>query len=383
MDQFNLRSKKGEELASNSAIDFRTNESFDIDLIEDLLFSLQMGWTKPEHSIEEINKSGMVLIDKHASFSDYENALIIIDNFRASHNFPLNTMQVWLRHSAKSIDNKCIVVQRIKRLSSIKHKLRRMSRKKIMLSEMQDIGGCRAIMACVEDVRKLEIKYKESSIRHKLAYPNDYITYPRKSGYRGMHIIYEYYSNRSRVYNGQRIEIQIRSPLQHAWATAVEAVDTFTRQVLKFGGGKEDWKRFFQLTGSSMALREKMPLVPDTPQTRSNLQHDLLAYGEQIETINKLKIYGKSLHQIRNSMLDARYILLKLDSNLNQVEIRGFAEEKKAMDEYLNIERKEDPSVDSVLVSTKDIDSLQRAYPNYFLDIDAFCKFLENFLGQK
>jgi hypothetical protein len=40
-------------------------------------------------------------------------------------------------------------------------------------------------------------------------------------------------------------EIQLRSRLQHAWATTVETVDTFTRQAIKTGGGKAEWRRFF------------------------------------------------------------------------------------------------------------------------------------------
>ena len=48
---------------------------------------------------------------------------------------------------------------------------------------------------------------------------------------------------------GLRIEIQIRSRLQHAWATAVETVDAFSGTSLKTTGGsgseKTDWGRFY------------------------------------------------------------------------------------------------------------------------------------------
>ena len=245
---------------------------------EELLLS-SMDWTKPEYSNQEIDHAGIILIDKKSTKEEHAVALKIIDNFKASHNFPLNCFQIWLRNNAKLIDPKCLVVQRIKRLSSIRHKLQRMKKRSLRLSEMQDIGGCRAVVANIDYVRQLEEKYAKSRIRHKLAYKDDYIKEPRKSGYRSLHLIYEYYSDRADTYNGKRVEIQLRTPLQHAWATAVEAVDTFTNQVLKAGGGEEEWRRFFKLVGTAIAMREgSKSHVPDTPNNKHSLQTEIKNY---------------------------------------------------------------------------------------------------------
>jgi hypothetical protein len=64
-------------------------------------------------------------------------------------------------------------------------------------------------------------------------------------------------------YDGQRIEIQIRSKLQHLWATAVETAQIFTGQALKskVKNASADWLRFFALTSSAFALREETPTV--------------------------------------------------------------------------------------------------------------------------
>ena len=51
---------------------------------------------------------------------------------------------------------------------------------------------------------------------------DDYITTPKDSGYRGVHLIYRYYSDKNETFNGLKIEVQIRTALQHAWATAVD-----------------------------------------------------------------------------------------------------------------------------------------------------------------
>ena len=63
----------------------------------------------------------------------------------------------------------------------------------------------------------------------------DYIAHPKSDGYRGVHYVYKYRSGSTpkAEFNSLRIEVQLRSRLQHAWATAVETVSTFTGQALK------------------------------------------------------------------------------------------------------------------------------------------------------
>src|SRR4051794_11426867 len=112
-----------------------------------------MEWPKPQYSREKINLAGNYLLGKPAPNLSDEDVFEIINNWRVSHNFPLNTFQTRMRRLAKSVDSNCIVAQRIKRLSSIKHKLERFP--KMKLSQIQDIGGCRAIVSSVEDVDEL------------------------------------------------------------------------------------------------------------------------------------------------------------------------------------------------------------------------------------
>ena len=79
-----------------------------------------------------------------AWFEDYSRALTVINNSRSSHSFPLNSLQVNLRHIARRVFDGSLIAQRIKRLASIELKLKRF--KTIRLSQMQDIGGCRAVV---------------------------------------------------------------------------------------------------------------------------------------------------------------------------------------------------------------------------------------------
>ncbi len=64
------------------------------------------------------------------------------------------------------------------------------------------------------------VGYYESAsrIKHKRVTKKDYIGHPRESGYRGVHLVYRYFSDRktTAVYNDMKIEMQIRSQLQHS-----------------------------------------------------------------------------------------------------------------------------------------------------------------------
>jgi ppGpp synthetase/RelA/SpoT-type nucleotidyltranferase len=170
-------------------------------------------------------------------------ALNVVNNWRSCHAFPLNTMQMGLRRIARQIDDSPLVAQRIKRLSSIELKLRRFPT--MTMSQMQDLGGCRASVADLPRVLRLAEALRRSRVKHRLHTIDNYIERPQNSGYRGVHMIYRYYSDKSVTYNGQKIEIQLRSAIQHSWATAVETVGTFTRNALKSSIGPERWRNCY------------------------------------------------------------------------------------------------------------------------------------------
>jgi len=338
-----------------------------------------MAYTKLLYTKAEVDAAGAILISPDSTSDSYEKALTVIDNWRSSHNFPLNTFQMWLRRKSKTIDQKSIVVQRIKRLSSIRHKLQRM--RKLKLSDMQDIGGCRAILTSIEDINKLVKAYEESDIRHKLDYKDDYIKCPKiRTGYRSIHLIYNYVSDKNTTYNGHRVEIQLRTQLQHAWATAVETVGTFMGQVLKSNQGDVDLLQFFKLMATVIANIEGTSAAPGTPTRKEDLLDALRKYKTQIEMIKHIKEYGEIL-QRPEIPKGAHYFLIKLDTSTKEVSVKGFGSKdiKLASEEYLAIERTitDRTSVDAVLVSAESLDSLERAYPNYFFDMKIFLEILD------
>jgi hypothetical protein len=339
-----------------------------------------MAWVVPQYSRGEIERAGRALVSVGTTPEVLFGALAVVNNWRSSHSFPLNTMQVGLRAKARQVDADALVAQRIKRLSSIEAKLLRFDR--MNLARMQDLGGCRAIVSNVAKVSELVGLYEASRIKHKLVGKDDYIANPQASGYRGVHLIYKYFSDRSATYNGLQIELQLRSPLQHAWATAVETVGTFLRQALKASQGHADWLRFFSLMGSALALRERTPLVPGTPQQRGELEEELRESAASLDVERRLQAYGSALRTLEDaSVANADFFLLALNPGEGTVNIRGYAksELQQATGDYMATERALDsvPGAEAVLVSVESLAALRRAYPNYFLDTTAFLKALQ------
>ena len=161
-----------------------------------------MAWTVPGYSPSEVDAAGGSLVaSPRANWRD----LMVINHWRSSHAFPLNTFQVGLRERARSVNNDSIVAQRIKRLSSIELKLQRYNW--LRLSDMQDMGGCRAVVRNPRHVYQVVDRYNSSGIKHNFDDQYDYIATTKRSGYRGYHLIYKYYSDRKQTYNGLKIEV--------------------------------------------------------------------------------------------------------------------------------------------------------------------------------
>jgi hypothetical protein len=255
---------------------------------------------------------------------------------------------------------------------------------------MQDLGGCRAILANVATVHNVARYYQESSsIKHELASKDDYIASPKTSGYRGVHLVYRYFSDKptKAVYNGLKIEIQLRSTYQHAWATAVETVSMFSGQALKSSQGSERWQRFFSLMGSVIAAREKCPPVPNTPVKRGELRSELAELVESLNVADRLKEYGRALRHLEDAVYSGagKYYLLQLDPRRGELRVQAFSarELSDAEERYSEAENlvRADPSMDAVLVSVDSIIALQRAYPNYFADTRVFVQLLNQALS--
>ncbi len=343
-------------------------------------------YPRPEYSRREVNRAGDTFVDPSASPVEKDHALAVIDNWRTSHNFPLNTFQMRLRRLAKSINPENLVAQRIKRLASIKLKLERFP--DMNMAQIQDIGGCRAIMKDVSEVDRLVDVYKHNSrgLKHRLHKEQDYILCPKESGYRGVHLIYKYRSDKEDVYDDMRIEIQIRTLLQHAWATSVEIIGTFIKQSLKSSQGEEKWLRFFALVGSAMAITEGKPIVPGTTEDFSQLRKEISDLAAELDIEGHLTAFQKSIQVLsgENRIPNAHYYLMELDPGAGSVRIKAYTQTQLdiASADYTIFERRAAfTNRDVVLVSADSLEALKLAFPNYYLDSEKFLLYLRGLIN--
>lgn len=345
-----------------------------------------MAWAIPQFKPEEINLAGRKLASLEFPVIDEEGlwALSVLNNWRAAHAYPLNTFQITLRNKARKIDKGVIVAQRTKRLESIHRKLS--SKKTMRMTQMQDIAGCRAVFSRLSSVYKLVGAYKDSKFDHKFRSEKDYIANPKEDGYRCYHLVYEYFGNHdTSAYSGLRIEIQIRTKMQHAWATAVEAVGIFTRQALKSNQGNQDWLRFFALMGSAIAAMEGTTSVPNTPINKKKLVAEITSLSQKLHVKEMLQVYNTTITTL-GSAKDEKYFIVEMNPEELRITVRRYkarqSEEANKVYTELESQLPENSLNQVVLVSVDNINALKRAYPNYFLDTNLFSRLVERVLKE-
>ena len=177
-------------------------------------------------SKKQVEKAGRTI---RKNEGDFELAIKVIQNFRASHLYPLQIIKnlIWKHVKKLNLLETATVVRRLKRLPTIIDKLQRVSLdgqtdNAISLKRMQDIGGCRVILESLDDLKQLNKSLDSSKTVHGVKI-YDYITSPKLGGYRGIHRVYKSYDKSdSHPWKGFQIEVQLRTRLQHLWATTVE-----------------------------------------------------------------------------------------------------------------------------------------------------------------
>jgi ppGpp synthetase/RelA/SpoT-type nucleotidyltranferase len=188
-------------------------------------------------------------------------AFRIANNWRDTHAVPMHSVRYsvicFMRYAALN----GITAARLKRMQAIRRKLQRFN---YTLERLQHLGGCRVILPTIADVETLVDRIKHRA-RHEIREDN-YILNPKNDGYRSHHLMLTYQGRGPKeVFTGRKIELQVRTTLQHSWATAIEAVGLFRREELKNNSGSAEWLRLFKLMSAEFDDAEHCPLPPDIP----------------------------------------------------------------------------------------------------------------------
>ena len=331
--------------------------------------------TVPEYSKSQVNRAGAILVSNNSTPKEVSWALTVLSNWRGSHIYPINTFNSTLRTRLKGIDKSALVAQRLKRFPSIVSKLNRFQT--MQLSRMQDIGGLRAVMSSLGKVHQLTKVYSTGRLQHSLVSSKDYILNPKNDGYRGIHLIFRYKNRFNQSYDGLHVELQIRTKLQHAWATAVETMGAYLGQALKSGEGTDKWKEFFSVTSSAFASIEDTSPVPGYESFNRNSLFEKVAELEaSLDILKKLRGFAIATDHITREKGQGYFNLIVLNLDTRRLRVHPYPKHRlnEANEHYARVEKmaRNGDNIEAVLVSAGPIEELKRAYPNYFLDTQAF-----------
>jgi hypothetical protein len=332
-----------------------------------------------DYSMRDVKRAGEMVAGE-LSWTDesaprIREAFQIANNWRDAHAFPMRSVRSQLAYYMRDRDLVGVTAARLKRMQAIRRKLRRIS---LNLNQLQDLGGCRAILGSIADVHALVAVLRECS-RHHLRAEDNYIATPKFDGYRSHHLMISFRGKGAKsIYNDRRVEIQIRTRMQHAWATAVEAVGLFRGEELKSNQGSPEWLRLFLLMSAEFAVAENCPEPPGVPQRLARLAEirDLNSRLNAAQILSDLSYAAKFTDMAVAPSEAPTYYLIKFDNEKKEVLVEPLFSPKSAVLHYDNAESFDNRSgkdrSNIVLVEADKLETLKAAYPNYFGDVQLF-----------
>lgn len=181
---------------------------------------------------------------------------------------------------------------------------------------------------------------------------------------------------------GFHVELQLRTNLMHAWATAVEIVDTFAGTQIKTSSPDEmatDWDRYFALASAAMALAEGTPVPDGTPATEAGIRKAFDGVNSGALT-SRIAGWSQTIHETSMRIHRGSYFLLELDIQNQTIIVTQYSNPTEADIAYRQAELPDRGDADSVLVAGRSLSDIRHAYPNYFADTTRFTDFVHSFI---
>lgn len=338
-----------------------------------------------EVSKKELGRISKRIVENKETLEDLQK----LSDFRAEHSKVIRSF-VWSLRSIinnkkiklTSNKNTIVISQRLKRLPSIIEKLKRFP--ELRLGRIQDLAGARIILPNIKDVDvigdylKNKIYANEGKNNFLFIREKNYILNPKEDGYRSVHQIFRYQGEREKKLEGYQIELQIRTKLQHQWATSVEIIDTIKQQSLKIGGGDIYYRDFFK---SASKIIEYIELKKDMKEINDDVKKikELDSKYNILKTLSGIRIITKHLDEVKSK----DYLILILDYKNNTVRYINVAEENISKDYLMYEQAYKDEGNNVVSVSVENLKNLKKAYPNYFLDASEFVGTINKYIQEK
>ena len=288
-----------------------------------------------------------------------------------------------------------VISFRLKRMKSILAKIRRPG-KDYQIGTMDDIGGCRMVL---KDMRQVNEAVGILSERFTLKggrSVKDYIHRPRNSGYRSYHLI-TLNQGADREY---RVEVQVRTQLQHLWSTAVEAAGVIyeidlkaERDLLDVSELERQIRIFFTIVSSLFSLEEGTPQVPGYEKAREDLIREMHELDLLKSIVEDLSSVGDDVFLSENGTRydQAGFYLMRFATEMQFLDIGYYSPRhlEKALRDYDECEGDalatgKTASLfhydDVVLAYANDGEQLGLAFPNYSTKVGEFLEHVEPYI---
>ncbi|MFH1724884.1 MAG: RelA/SpoT domain-containing protein [Elusimicrobiota bacterium] len=323
----------------------------------------------PGGSKSRVNRAGDKIRQDAATEDDFR----AVEDWRAAHRGVLNTFQEILRRRTREMG--VTVAQRHKRKTTIFDKLLRLP--KMNLSRMDDIAGCRLIFKTIPELYNFRKDFHTARFDHRRVNEvdkYDYIKSTKGTGYRGVHDVYEYHvrSEVGRALAGLLVEIQYRTHVQHAWATAEEVIGFVTESQPKFQKGDKRYENAMALAAEILARASEKRSGPFPKLADREVVRRFLAVDSELGLLAMLK----GLNAAKKDVSTNRNAIL-IFSKDNNLETQTFRDATDALRALFQLE-KDRPGSDIVLVRADTSEEVRFAFKNYFTDARDFIRLLES-----
>ncbi|MCL1845752.1 MAG: RelA/SpoT domain-containing protein [Defluviitaleaceae bacterium] len=328
-----------------------------------------MHWIKPIYSKKVVRKAGKAVASGDFSEISEDEALKIINNWRASHEYLMEML--YIKGRLYGINRIIKVFRRLKRLESIVGKLSRFPN--MMLDRMQDLGGCRVIVNKIDDINEATNVFKNfKTADYTLIKENNYIAEPKPDGYRSVHLIFEV-TEADPVFQGLKVEVQIRTQLQHAWATAVEILSLRQHVNIKAGEGDAKTRRYMALISALFALEEGAPTGEHISEPAQKIFEEAMQLDKDIHILDTIRAIQMTPIFSGERQEKSAYYVIKVDAHASTSKIYSFNDNQleTAVDFCAEVEKSNQGSF-AVLISAIDVNSLFEGYPNYLSNANKF-----------
>ena len=193
------------------------------------------------------------------------------------------------------------------------------------------------------------------------------------TGYRGIHDVYAYDVNSEAGKNlkGLLVEIQYRTNIQHAWATAVEVIGFITESQPKFQEGDTRYQKAMSLASEILARTYEKSKGCHAEISDTALVEQFLEIDSELALLKTLK----GLNEADASISEKKNTIL-IFSEEGDLEIKSYKGATEALRALFQFE-KELPNCDVVLVKADTSEEVRFAFKNYFSDAKEFIKLLE------